>query len=212
MERRLVGIQLEVLFTRTADGRLIATRDPSPRPAPRVFLGRSAEGNAWAVHRDVDPRTRAELERLLSAEPRLPEAGFGQGPRCGARVRELLSPVVAEHRGPAYVLGDELPRDDRARQITVDERFEWRVEFPWLAEEFEAVAPVAIAFESGRPAAICHSPRGLTAAGAAGPRLEPPPAGGRLPVVDDAAAAGRHLAVRGQPRRASIRETAGEGR
>jgi len=162
----LIEIQLDVLFTRNSDGRLIATRDPSRRTAPRVFLGRSAEGNAWAVHRDVDPGTRAELELLLSAEPRLVAESIEQGPACRARARELLDPVELEYRGPAYVLSEELPRDDRAREVTVDESSEWLEVFPWLAEEFEAVAPVVIAFEAGQPAAICHSPRGLTAAAA----------------------------------------------
>ena len=162
----LMEIQLDALFTRSPDGDLIATRDPSPRPAPRVFLGRSAEGNAWAVHRDLDPGTKLELERLLAAEPRWAAASLAPAPGCRARVCELLSSVEAEHRGPAYVLGAELPRDDRARELRADERARWLDAFPWLAEEFGAVAPVAIAFEAGEPAAICHSPRGLTAVAA----------------------------------------------
>jgi len=162
----LIEIQLDVLFTRNAGGQLIATRDPSPRPAPRVFIGRSVAGNAWAVHQDIDPTTRAELNRLLSAEPRLVAANFEQGPVCRARVREVLKPVDVEYRGPAYVLSEPLPHDDRAREVSASERSEWFDAFPWLAEEFEAVAPVVIAFEAGHPAAICHSPRGLTAAAA----------------------------------------------
>jgi RimJ/RimL family protein N-acetyltransferase len=162
----LIEIQLDVLFTRNAHGRLIATRDASPRPAPRVFLGRSAERNVWAVHEHVDERTRSKLEQLLSAEPRCVAANVGQEPLCRAHVLELLRPVAIEYRGPAYVLGDDLPRDDRAREITAGESSAWLDAFPWLREEFEAVAPVAIAFEAGEPAAICHSPRGLTTAAA----------------------------------------------
>jgi hypothetical protein len=81
-------------------------------------------------------------------------------------VRELLSPVGVEYRGPAYVLDQELPRDDRAREVAAVESSDWLEAFPWLEEEFDAVAPVAIAFEAGQAAAICHSPRGLTAAAA----------------------------------------------
>jgi hypothetical protein len=81
-------------------------------------------------------------------------------------VRELLAPVKAEYRGPAYVLPDPLPDDPRAREVSADESSVWSEAFPWLADEFEAVAPVVIAFEAGQPAAICHSPRGCTAAAA----------------------------------------------
>jgi hypothetical protein len=78
-------------------------------------------------------------------------------------VLELLAPVAAEPGGPAYVLPARLPRDARAREIDASERGVWPEAFPWLAAEFEAVVPVAVAFEAGRPAAICHAPRGLTA-------------------------------------------------
>jgi hypothetical protein len=162
----LVELQLDVLFTRDARGRLVATRDPSARPAPHVFLARSAEGNAWAVHRDLAPGTRRELERLLAAEPSLAAAGIERGPRCRERVREILAPVEVEYRGPAYVLPERLPLDERAREVRAGEPGDWLEAFPWLADEFDAVAPVAVAFEAGRAAAICHCPRGLTTAAA----------------------------------------------
>jgi RimJ/RimL family protein N-acetyltransferase len=78
-------------------------------------------------------------------------------------VLSLLAPVEVEYRGPAYVLPDRLPHDGRAREISVNESSDWLEAFPWLADEFESVAPVVIAFEAGQPAAICHSPRGLSA-------------------------------------------------
>jgi hypothetical protein len=77
-------------------------------------------------------------------------------------VLEALSPVEVEYRGPAYVLPDGLPHDHRAREVGVEESALWGEAFPWLAEAFRAVAPVAIAFAGGQPAAICHAPRGCT--------------------------------------------------
>jgi len=50
-----------------------------------------------------------------------------------------------------------------AREVSADESALWSEAFPWLAEVFEAVAPVVIAFAGRQPAAICHSPRGHTA-------------------------------------------------
>jgi RimJ/RimL family protein N-acetyltransferase len=78
-------------------------------------------------------------------------------------VLELLAPVGSEARGPAYVLSGELPRDDRAREVSLEPGAPWLEEFPWLFDRFDAYAPVVIAFDAGRPAAICHSPRGWTA-------------------------------------------------
>lgn len=160
--RSLIELQLEVLLARDDSGRLTATRDPAPRPAPRLFLGRSAQGNVWAVRADVAAGLRAELEDLCRAEPKLAAPGPELLPACRARVHELLAPVESEHRGPAYLLPDALPRDARAREVSIDSRAEWLEAFPWLAHELLAVSPVAIAFEAGQPAAVCHSPRGCT--------------------------------------------------
>jgi RimJ/RimL family protein N-acetyltransferase len=161
----LIEVQLDVLLARDARGRLTSTRDPAARPAPRLFLGRSGEGNVFAVRRDVDRATADALDRLCAAEPRLAAPAAERSPACRERVRELLAPVELEWRGPAYVLPEELPHDDRAREVTAagEGSSEWLGAFPWLAERFEALAPVIIAFDAGRPAAVCHSPRGRTA-------------------------------------------------
>ena len=158
----LLEIQLEVLLSRDAGGRLTVTRDPVARPAPRLFLGRSREHNVWAVRRDVDPAMSDALDRLCAAEPTLAAPCLDAIPACRARVRELLAPVTVEYRGPAYVLPERLPHDGRARVVAAGESGAWLDAFPWLAETFEAVAPVVVAFEMGQPAAVCHSPRGRT--------------------------------------------------
>src|SRR5262249_17404832 len=152
-----------------------STRDPVARPAPRLCLGRSGEGNVWAMRRDVDSRTREELQRLCSAEPRIATPCAERGPECRKRVCELLAPVEVEDRGPSDVLPWRLPQDERAREVEAGESGEWFEAWPWLAEEFEMVAPVAIAFQDGQAAAVCHSPRGLTtmAAEAGVQTLEP---------------------------------------
>jgi RimJ/RimL family protein N-acetyltransferase len=161
----LIELQLEVLLARDSDGRLTVTRDPTPQPAPRVFLGRSAECNAWAVRADVSPRIRDELERLCAAEP-LSAPSRERPPLCRERVCELLAPMSFEYRGPAYVLPEELPRDDRAQEARLEDSADWSETFPWLEAEFDSVAPVAIARVDDQAAAVCHSPRGSTSAAA----------------------------------------------
>jgi RimJ/RimL family protein N-acetyltransferase len=159
-------VQLEVLLQIDGCGRLTATRDPEARPAPRVFVGRSREKNVWAVRADVDRATKRDLDRLCSAEPPLDSPGVDRSPSCRESVRELLAPIDSEWRGPAYVLPEELPSDARAREVAAHETSAWHDTFPWLANHFNALAPVVIAFADGQPAAVCHSPRGCTAVAA----------------------------------------------
>jgi len=159
----LVEAQLGVLLDRNPEGRLTTTRGPVPRAAPRFFMARSRERTVWAARHDVGPEAFAALGRLAAAEPWLEAPDAASPPACAAEVRALLAPVASEWRGPAFRLPRELPRDDRAREVGPDSRAEWQEAFPWLVDEFDEVTPVAIAFEAGEAAAICHSPRGCTA-------------------------------------------------
>ena len=158
----LIEIQLDVLLARNAAGRLIATRDPERRPAPRLFMARAADGNVWGVRQDVDAAVAAELDRLCAAEPPLAAPGPRARPSSAERARELLAPVSLEWRGPAYVLPAELPADERARELTSASPPEWLEPFSWLRDRLDEYAPVAIALQDGEPAALCHSPRGMT--------------------------------------------------
>ena len=159
----LLELQLEVLFARNEDGRLVATRDPVPRAAPRVFLTRSSERTIWAVRADVGGPTRPALDQLCSEEPPS-DPSPDHPPLCRQRVLELLAPVASEWRGPACVLPTELSTDPRARIVNPEEPNVWRDAFPWLAGRFDELAPVAIAFVEGQAASVCHSPRGWTSA------------------------------------------------
>lgn len=173
--KSLIEIQLEILFARNGRGRLTATRDPEARPAPRIFLGRSRERNVWAVRVDVDRPTKRVLDRLCSAEPTFDSPRVDRSPTCRELVQQVLAPIESEWRGPAYVLPKDLPCDARAREVTANETSEWCEAFPWLADHFDALAPVVIAFSDGQPASVCHSPRGWTtvAAEAGVETLEP---------------------------------------
>jgi len=120
----------------------------------------------WATRRDLEPGAADALHRLCASEPPLVAPRPEARPACREPVLERLASVESEHRGPAYVLPDQLPRDERAREVAADEVPLWSEAFPWLQAEFDAVRPVAIAFAAGRPAAICHSARGCTPAAA----------------------------------------------
>lgn len=62
-------LQVEALFVHDDRGRITATNEPSPQPAPRLFLGRTHAGNLWRVRADVPEATARTLATILAAEP-----------------------------------------------------------------------------------------------------------------------------------------------
>ncbi len=163
-------------MARDGNGRLDHVRGPkSHHVVPRLFLGRSAEGNVFAFGADVPAETALRLETALRAEPLLAKPDAESPPQCRDAVRQGLGSIEAEWRGPAYVLPEGLAADPRARLIGPDDFEACRPDFAWVEAEFPDIQPVAMAFEEGRPVAVCHSPRGLTrlAAEAGVETLEP---------------------------------------
>lgn len=63
----LIELPPDVLLTRDTQGRLTTTRDPTPRPAPRLFLGRSGDGDVWALRRDLDAATSGQPAAVCHA-------------------------------------------------------------------------------------------------------------------------------------------------
>jgi RimJ/RimL family protein N-acetyltransferase len=98
----VIRIQIETLYLLDRRGRLLRVNEPDGGPAPRFFLGRTADGNAWSVGARVDEACAAELARLAATEP--VASDFSAEPRCAAAVRDLLAPIGREWRGPAYLL------------------------------------------------------------------------------------------------------------
>src|SRR6266567_9646689 len=49
----LMELHVEALYRRTAEGRLLETREKDPVRAPRFFLGRTRQGNLWRFRDDV---------------------------------------------------------------------------------------------------------------------------------------------------------------
>lgn len=166
----LIELQLDTLLVRNARGRLKSTRGVEARPPPRLFLGRSMQGNAWGVREDVDPALFRQLEALCESEPVPAELGPDQPPTCRERARELLSPITLEWRGPAYLLPDDLPKHSRAREAPPELTRVWLAPFSnWKVEdELDPREPIAFAFIEDEPAALCHSARGTSRAAEAG--------------------------------------------
>ncbi|HWQ14799.1 MAG TPA: hypothetical protein VNL77_18515, partial [Roseiflexaceae bacterium] len=99
----LMALQVATLFLLDGRGRLVRVNEPDGAPAPRFFMGRTAEGNIWRFRHDLPDDLAAELERLCRAEP--PAQDLEEPPLCYAAVRAVLeegAPVAEEWRGPCY--------------------------------------------------------------------------------------------------------------
>lgn len=98
----LVALDAEATFLTRPDGRVIAENEPTPSPAPRMFLAGCAEGNLLRVRHDLEPGVAGEIEALATAEP--PFASPEGEPRFLARYRALLASAE-----PQFGLSFELP-------------------------------------------------------------------------------------------------------
>lgn len=158
---------VDVLFTRDAAGRLTATRDATPRPAPRVFVARSKAACVVTVRADVPAELAAEIQRLIAAEPPDPDPSQPSTLACAPALRALFESPDEARAGPLYRLPSDLPPQPGARILDPGEAAQRLTgRFRWLAAAPEYLAPLAIAEVDGVVAAACHSPRGRTATAA----------------------------------------------
>lgn len=98
----LLAFDAEATFVTGADGRVTAENEPTPAPAPRMFLAGCAEGNLLRLRHDLERDVAQELDRLAAAEP--PFASPEGEPRFLARYRALLAGAA-----PQFGLSFNLP-------------------------------------------------------------------------------------------------------
>src|SRR5207247_11422339 len=115
------------LYVLDEDGRMVATNEAARPPAPRLFLGRTREGNVWHLRRDLSSELVRELADLLAAEPIADDPRVE--PRCLPALRAAPArpaPIEREGRGPAYLIParldapiDPAPGEGEADQATL---------------------------------------------------------------------------------------------
>jgi RimJ/RimL family protein N-acetyltransferase len=121
LDRDLLRMQVETLFTHDPDGRMLRVNEPGGKDAPRFFLGRSAQGNEWRFRRGLDDELRCELEALCVAEA----GDASSAGRASARYEEALdrfAPVRNVWSGPAFCFPSEIAAASGPIQITADNR------------------------------------------------------------------------------------------
>ena len=160
-----MALQLDTLFERDAAGRLRAVRSTAPVPVPRVFLGRTLDGNVWAVRRDLPRSLAAQLDALLACEP-VPVVLDGTPPQVEAELRARLAehaPALLRWQGPAFRFPAESPASaaDPLRPALARADAAGLARFAPLADDaLDAIEPCVLALDADdRPVAACHAAR-----------------------------------------------------
>jgi GNAT acetyltransferase len=167
-------MHVRALFTQDGRGRLVAVNEPSGKPAPRIFLGRTVQGSVWWLRHDLDEALVNGLEAVcregsLSSHP---VADPAMVERLSA-VLTVAAPVERVWVGPAFVCpqmssaGGSAVRVDRANADLLSPFLE-----DWRADAERGV-PMAVSLEDRRAVSVCCSVRQTEQAHEAGVETHP---------------------------------------
>ena len=172
--KELMRCHVRALFTQDDDGRLIAVNDSSRAQAPRIFLGRTVEGNLWWMRKDVSAQLVEELQALCEALPVVAEFkadDVSLRPFIDSLSRE--QPVERVWSGPAYECPFDLAPDETAVGITLANS---ELLSPYLEDwrnDAEAGVPMVASLQDGAAVSVCCSVRVTDLAHEAGVETHP---------------------------------------
>lgn len=158
-----MNIHVRALFTHDAESRILFVNEPggAASPAPRMFLGRTRDGNVWRFRSDIPERLREELDGLCSDEP--VSAEFDKPPRhveTYVRLLERHAPVREVGRGPAYHFPQDItPPSRHLLAITKKNAEALQGGFKELVAELPAWQPFVAVVEDNRALSVCRSVR-----------------------------------------------------
>ena len=165
---QLMHIQAETLYRYDTDGRLRCINEPGDPPAPRFFMGRTAQGNLWRFRHDMPATIVQQIEALCDSEPA--SAPTGHPPLHYDAIRAILlaqAPIETEFRGPAYRIPDSLEPPPGIVLISeANQQLLERWFMDWLPVTPEQTAAAAV--EAGVAVAICFCSRLTSRAAEAG--------------------------------------------
>lgn len=169
-DQELMVIHIQALFTHDAQSRLLFVNEPGGgRPAPRLFLGRTREGNVWRFRADLPEALIEELEALCVDEPAGKE--FHSTPRnftAYVRLLETHAPVQEVWTGPACHFTEYLEPSRPLLALTETHAERLRGGFEALVVELSAWQPFLALVEEKRTVSVCRSVRITAAAHEAG--------------------------------------------
>lgn len=162
----LIRVQAQTLYTMDGAEQLYLSADRTVpphdwEPAPRFFMGRTAQGNVWYFRHDLTPRLVAELNTLCQTEPPLQP---GQEASIAPAIRALLG-GGEEWRGPAYLVPTQQNPAKKmtgpAIEVTAKNADLLDAEFPNTARRIRAghAGPMTAVLEDGQAVAVCSCVR-----------------------------------------------------
>jgi hypothetical protein len=160
-DKELMAIHVQTLFTHDAHSRLLFVNEPGDGgPAPRLFFGRTAEGNLWRFRADLPELLIEELEALCMDEP--VGKKIGGKPRHFEAYGQLLethTPVKEVWMGPAYQFKQYFEPLHPLLAITERNPEMLQGGFEKLIAELPAWQPFLAIVEGGRAVSVCRSVR-----------------------------------------------------
>ena len=170
----LLEIQADALFTHDSRGRIGYVNEPDGDRAPRLFFGRTRDGNLWRFRDDLPEEIVRQLDRLAADEPVRDD--LRAEPRNLGALLEVLGADRADpstYAGPAFRFPDELPALPASANVTRITRenshvlrgLGWDLDAPTLeisAQELEARGPLMVVIVDGVAVSSCFCAR-LTA-------------------------------------------------
>lgn len=166
----LMDTHVRALFTNDIRSRLLLVNEPGGKtPAPRLFLGRTREGNLWRFRADLPQTLIEELEALCMDEP--VDQEFLNKPRHFAdylRLLEMHAPVRKLYTGLAYQFTKYAEPSKPLFAITETNAEMLQRGFEELISELPDWQPFLAIVEEGRAVAVCRSVRITSAAHEAG--------------------------------------------
>jgi GNAT superfamily N-acetyltransferase len=169
-DEELMAAHVRALFTHDARSRLLTVNEPGGGPAaPRLFLGRTRQGNLWRFRADLPEALVAELDALCRDEPVGDE--LRSPPRHTASYVWLLeahAPVRGVEAGPGYHFAEYKEPARRPVALTEKDADVLRGGFEGFVAELPTWQPFVAVVDGGRAVSVCRSVRITAAAHEAG--------------------------------------------
>jgi RimJ/RimL family protein N-acetyltransferase len=160
-DQALMILHVQTLFTHDAHARLLRVNEPGGGGvAPRLFLGRTKEGNLWRLRSDLSETLIEQLEELCMDEPVNQE--LNSKPRHFedyVRVLETHTPVQNIWQGPTYQFTQYLEPSRPVVAITEANAELLKGGFEDLISELPDWQPFLAIVENGQAISVCRSVR-----------------------------------------------------
>lgn len=165
----LIEKQAVTLYCHDTEGRLTTTNEPDGSLAPRLFVGRTTEGNLWRFRHDLPPALVRELAQLLVAEPVATD--LQQPLHCVPHLRAALAahaPVTNIWEGPAWWCPEAVAAPGGVAVVPVADAAPLQRTFPRLAAQLAHRQPCVGVLRNGEAVAVCCCARVSEGAAEAG--------------------------------------------